>query len=279
MKKMNFFKIAFTLVLAISFSVAFGQAKDANLTEDQTVDMVMTVGTEMPFYVTPDSYFNPAYVGPGWTVTSSFLWSFTVNPASFSFDAVNTATTIAPDITIGTVGSYVLNAVETSVDGCTGTTRSVNVDVLAAPTADFSVGDVEQCGDYTAAVLVDIADNSATLFEVDYTLVVQNYLADKVTADGAVLSTTPYTDVALGAPGAGQTLIASATYGVLNTKVTRYTFTIDGVNDAVSRVSDYIPSIRDGAAANTLYASATDDTFIVTVLPSPTTGPIYHLAN
>ncbi|NOQ27754.1 MAG: hypothetical protein GQ564_20515 [Bacteroidales bacterium] len=279
MKKMNFFKIAFTLVLAISFSVAFGQAKDANLTEDQTVDMVMTVGTEVPFYVAPDAYFNPGYVGPGWTITSSFLWSFAVDPASFSFDAVNTATTIAPDITIGTAGSYVLNVVETSTDGCAGTTRSVNVDVLDAPTADFSVGDVEQCGDYTAAVLVDIADNTATLFEVDYTLVVQNYLADKVTVDGAVISTTPITDVALGTPGAAQTLIASATYGVLNTKVTRYTFTIDGVNDAVSRVSDYIPSIRDGAAANTLYASLTDDTFIVTVLPSPTTGPIFHLAN
>lgn len=278
MKKMNILKIAFTFVMVLSVTIVFGQEMNAHLTADQTADQYVTVNKAMPYHVTPDSYFNPNYnAGGAWAVTSDFAWSFTTDPTSFT---ITDATVINPDITIGTVGDYVLNVVETSSDGCTGTTRSLNIHVLAAPTADFSAADVENCGTYTSAVTVDIADNTATDFLVDYTLVVQNYLADKVTTDGAVISTTATTDVSIAAVGAQQ-LVASTDYTVLNNKVTRYTFTINGVNDAVSRVSDYIaPNGRAWPiAAFTEYASATDDTFIITVLPSPTTGTIYHIPN
>ena len=121
MKKMNILKIAFTLVLAISFSVAFGQAKDADLTVDNGTAHTVTVGKAIPFYVTPDAYFNPLYAGTD-VVTSTFLWSFDnlvltggSEPAPgdgvFSDNSV-----INPDVTFGATGAYVLAVRESSAD-------------------------------------------------------------------------------------------------------------------------------------------------------------------
>jgi len=288
MKKTNFLKIALTLVMAVAFIGVFGQEKDANLSALGTVDFYMTRGTTIPFYVTPDAYFNPGYVTPTWTVSSTFLWSFSVDPVSFSFSST---TAINPDITIGTVGSYVLNVVETSAGGCPDATpMSANVIVREQPTANFAtlVGrDIVQCGTYTGAVPFTITDNLATNFLVDYTLVVQSYAADGTTTFGAPISTTSYTDVAFATAGL-KDLVASTAYPVLENpvgspKVTRYTFTItggtNGINDAISRVSDYVNNRPLLTGPFTNYPSLTDGEYSIQVLPAPTTGPIYHLAN
>lgn len=294
MKKMNFLKIAFTLVLAISLSTTFAQEIEGGagvrLSVDNGTAFTVTVNKAVPFHVMPDIYFNPNYtVGGGWVVsgTEIFTWNSdgtmagTSNPGT---DATYSSTAVInPDITFPVTGAYVIGAQETNAD-CNGNIQLQTVNVIAAPSADFpllATADVEQCGDYTGAINVNIAANTATNFLVDYTIVAQNYLADKTTPDGAAISTTPVTDVAFAAAGAAQELIASATYAVQNSKVTRYTVTIDGVNDAVSRVSDYIaPNGRAWPIVTfTNYASATDGIYFITVLPSPTTGPIYHLAN
>lgn len=265
---------------------ASAQQKDANLTVDQTVDQYVTVNKAMPYYVTPDAYFNPNYIAPGWSVTSSFLWSFSVNPAVFNFSST---TAINPDITIGTVGNYTLNVVETSVDGCADATPTqLAVHVIAVPSFDFGGRpDITQCGAIAVAqdVLFDIANNGADAVDgtgdylVDWTYVVENMLADKVTPDGAPITNTTNTDVSFTTSGAGKVLV-NQTFPIQNNKVTRYTFTLTGINEAVSRRSDYIaPLGRSLVGAFTNYAPGADNTYVVMVLPAPTTGPIYHVPN
>ena len=269
------------LFLFLGFNVS-AQQKDVNLSVDQTQDQYVTVNKAMPYHVTPDPYFNPNYnAGGGWGVSSAFLWSFTVNPASFTIS--NTAV-INTDITIGTVGDYTLNVLETSADGCPGVTpTSIAIHVLAAPSFDFGGrADVEQCGGLAATnVLFDIGVNGADDYLVDWIYDVDNLESDKVTLnDELAASDATHTDDAFAASGAGLTLVNQA-FPVLNNEVTRYTFTLSGINDAVSRVSDYIaPLGRNIAATNfTNYAPGADATFVVVVLPAPTTGPIYHIPN
>jgi len=287
MKKTNFLKIALTLVMAVAFIGVFGQAKDANLTVNNATAHTVTVNKAIPFYVTPDPYFNPNYtlVG-GWVVsgTETFLWNSdgtltgTSNPGT---DATYSSTSVInPDITFPVTGAYVIGARESA--DCFGTIQLQTVNVIAAPTTDFGgrADDLDNCGNLAAMdVLFDIDVNTATTFWVDYTLTIDNLLADKVTLD-ANISTTPTANKVYAAAGDGLVLENRA-FTVQNTKVTRYTYTLTGINDAVSRVSDYIaPNGRAWPIATfTNYAAGADDEFVIVVLPAPTTGPIFHLAN
>lgn len=286
MKKTNFLKIALTLVFAIAVIGVFGQAKDANLTVDQTVAHTVTVSKAIPFYVTPDSYFNPGYVAPGWAVTSTFLWSFdnavltgAVDPSTVT-PTFSSNTVINPDITFNETGNYVLAVQESSAD-CDGSIRLQSITVIAAPTTDFGARpDVEQCGAIAVAtdVLFDIANNTAADYLVDWTYDVDELAADKTTllAERADLDATN-TDDAFAANGAGLVL-SNQTFPVLNGRVTRYTFTLTGINDEISRRSDYVSGGRIWPVVTFVnHTVGADDTFIVTVLPAPTTGPIYHL--
>jgi hypothetical protein len=282
MKKCYLMKIVASagFFVFLGFS-ASAQIKDANLTVDQTVDQYVTVNKAMPYHVTPDPYFNPNYVAPGWAVTSSFLWSFTADPSSFT---ISNATVINPDVTIGEVGDFELNVLETSADLCPAAApTSITIHVLAAPTFDFGGrADVEQCGGLALTdVLFDIGINNADDYLVDWTYDVDNLESDKVTLnDELAASDATNTDDAFAASGTDLVLVNQA-FPVLNNEVTRYTFTLTGINDAVSRRSDYIvPLGRNLAATNfTNYAPGADATFVVMVLPAPTTGPIYHVPN
>lgn len=288
MKKTNFLKIALTLVFAVAFIGVFGQAKDVNLTVNNTVAHTVTVNKTIPFYVTPDSYFNPSYVGPAWTVTSTFLWSFdgatltgavdpsTVTPTFSSNSVIN------PDITFNETGAYVLAVRESSPD-CPGTIQLQSITVIAEPDMNFSVADdLDNCGSLPAQdVLFNIVDNTATTFRVDWTYNVDELAADKSTVLNARVDLdATITDQAFANPG-NNLVLRNQAFPVLNNRVTRYVFTLTGINDAVSRVSDYVDFLGRNIAATTFenYAPTGTATWTVTVLPAPTTGPIFHLAN
>ena len=285
MKKTNFLKIALTLVMAVAFIGVFGQEKPVHFSVDNGTAHTVTVNKAIQFFVTPDTYFNPNYtVGGGWVVTSTFLWNSdgtltgTSNPGT---DATYSSTSVInPDITFPVTGAYVIGARESA--DCNGSIQLQTVTVIAAPSMDFGgrADDLDNCGDLAAMdVLFDIDANTATTFWVDYTLTIDNLLADKVTLD-ANISTTPTADKVYAAAGDGLVLENRA-FTVQNTKVTRYTYTLTGINDAVSRVSDYVaPNGRAWPIATfTNYAAGADNTFVIVVLPAPTTGPIFHLAN
>lgn len=304
MKKMNFLKIAFTLVLAFVIAGASAQVMDGNLTVNNLTAHTVTINKAIPFHVTPDAYFNPLYnAGGGWVLsgTEIFLWNSdgtlagTSNPGTeptYSSSAV-----INPDITFTQVGAYVLGARESSPT-CLGSIQLQTVNVIDVPDLGFTVADpADNCGDVLATnVLFNIAANGEGTYLVDWTIDVDNLSADKLTitdnydgdADVANPSGTDLdvttTDAPHPASGVGLILTNQA-FPVLNGEVTRYTFTLTGINGAVSRVSDYIaPLGRSLAATNfTNYpvtgGASGDATFVLTVLPSPTTGPIFHLAN
>jgi hypothetical protein len=276
-----------TALLASLGTSVLAQQKEAALTVTEAVEQYVTVDKAMPYFVQPDAYFNPGYVAPGWTVTSTFAWTFSAPAPTFT---ITNDTVINPDITINDVGDFTLNIVETSADGCADATPvQLIIHVLAAPSFDFGARpDVEQCGPIAVAtdVLFDIANNGADAVDasgdylVDWTYDVDNLEADKVTLnDELAASDATNTDDAFATSGAGLVL-ANQTFPVLNNEVTRYTFTLTGINEAVSRQSDWIaPRLRGANTNYTNYAPGADNTFVVTVLPAPTTGPIYHLPN
>lgn len=84
---------------------------------------------------------------------------------------------------------------------------------------------------------------------------------------------------------AGTQLVASQDYPVQNNMITVYRVTYDGVNSRISRKSDYI-DFRNNARAANAYASysyypavAANVAKYIVALPTPVTGPIYHIAN
>jgi|WetSurSiteA1Bulk_404760.scaffolds.fasta_scaffold02973_5 hypothetical protein len=291
MKKGFLLKVVVSAGLFICIGMnGFGQAKEAALTVTQAVEQYVTVDKAMPYFVEPDIYFNPGWTaGGGWAVVSNFAWTFSAPAPAFT---ITDATVINPDITINDEGTFTLNVVETSADGCADATPTqLIIHVLAVPTFDFgSRADVEQCGPITVAqdVLFDIADNGADAafnasgdYLVDWTYNVDELSADRTTVlvDHAGDLDATNTDDAFATSGTGKVL-ANQTFPVLGGHITRYTFTLTGINEAVSRQSDWIAPLARGTNTNyTNYPAGADDTFEVIVLPAPTTGPIYHLPN
>jgi hypothetical protein len=268
---------------------ASAQVKDANLTVDQTVDQYVTINRAVPFHVTPDAYFNPNYTALGsWVVSSAFTWS-SLPAASASFTST---TAINPDVTFNAVADHTLSVFETSADGCADATPvQILVHVLAAPTFDFNgLADIlNNCGNVAAMdVTFAIANNGADAVDgtgdylVDWTYNVDELAADKSTVlvDHALDLDAIHTDASFTTSGNGKVLVNQA-FPVLGSHVTRYTFTLTGINEAVSRQSDYCVAPRGPKAAATFtnYPAGADNTFVVVVLPAPTTGPIYHIPN
>ncbi|MCG8411421.1 MAG: hypothetical protein MI739_09070 [Bacteroidales bacterium] len=265
----------------------------------------VTVGKKIPFYVEPDAYFNPEYkVGDGWLINSSFEWSFSdpensdltmpegANP-SIEVPALPneyTPTENMKDILFNEVGTYKLGVREVSATGCQGDWQTQDIEVINAPSCSFgNEDDVDNnCGDLAATdVKFDIAINGATNYKVDWTINVDNLSADKVTIldklDGSDGTFDDLDEETVDAdfPASGNDLVlTNQAFPVVNGKVTRYTFTLTGINDEVSRRSDYVAGGRKWPVLATAWENhpaAADDKFVIIVLPAPATGPIYHL--
>jgi hypothetical protein len=268
---------------------ATAQIMDANLTVDEAIPQYVTVNKAMPFHVTPDPYFNPNYIGPGWLVSASEVFTWTAVPAAGVI--ISNSAIINPDVTFPSVADYTLNVIESNADCAGGPATSLTVHVLAAPTFDFNgLADIlDNCGPVAAMdVTFAIANNGADAVDgtgaylVDWTYDVDELAADKSTVlvDHAGDLDATHTDASFTTSGIGKVLVNQA-FAVLGGHVTRYIITLTGINEAVSRQSDYIaPRGRNIAStAFTNYAPGVDNTFTVMVLPAPTTGPIYHVPN
>jgi hypothetical protein len=281
MKKSSLLRIFASIAIAMFVANGiFGQAKDAGLTQDQTANDTISLGATMPYHVTPDAYFNPNYTsGGGWAVTSSFQWSF--NSGTFAgasepgggSTSISNATVINPNITFtGATGDYVVGVQETSTDGCAGTIQYLTIVVIDTPNVAFTTqgADVEQCGAYGPVdVEIDISGGKDS-YQVDYNLLVEELSADQSSVL-ATVSDNDNTDVAFASSGT-VTLLSAQNYTISNNRITRYTYTLQGINDRISRKSDYL------AGSTTEYLGS-DLSWIVIVKPAPTTGPIYHVPN
>lgn len=297
MKKTNILKIAFTLVMAFAITGVFAQA-NADYESNVSTDYV-TINKSMPYFAEPDALFSPSFdatVSLTANVNTTFAWTYTAPGVGVAVEDVNTNNYV--EVTFNELGTWTVDAEETYAS-CTGAAVSQAVEVVAAPdihdfdffenTLGITSGGAayEYCGNQAAPVNVTVAFNGFPNFQLDWILAVE-----EIDGVGATVA-NPNNNAALvdytGTPqvlGGGNTLVRvvpsadlvmeARTFTMIQNVVpadvrTKYTYTINGTTDNISRKSDYL-----GAA--TWYDNG-GYTFEIIVNPAPVTGPIYHILN
>jgi len=311
MKRKNVFKIGLSIAIAMFVTTVFGQVINGDykaISGDQAtaIDSV-TVNTTTKLYVKPDPYYHPNYVGPGWALTANFTWTWTVPPAGGTPVAeVITDNVVDIDWTGAPSSLHNIIVTETaplSLGGCSDDTN-MYVRIVAEPTVTYTAGagyisaDLTVCeGDAQLADDLEATFTGIRTFQLDWSLEI-------ATLDGGG-SKDEYFDtsyVSLGAGPAyaidhdgaagGQELDINATTYTLakpsgglkaiggsgSKKSTVYTYSIDGVNDRISRKSGYEANPTALNAGWTWY-DTTSEVVVVQVNPAPVTGPIYHVPN
>jgi hypothetical protein len=282
---------------------------DANETAPTAIDSV-TTGTTTGLYAMPDTYYHPNYnAGGGWTLTANFTWNWSFNGASGG-STINDADPNDNYVEIdwGAVSGvtpYEVNVYEEAspaYGGCSGDITVLNVAVVAEPTVTFSAdnpgtiigADLNVCeGDARLADIVQAALTGFYTFQLDWDLEIatldasmakDEYFAIDYTSLGAVQA---YAIQNQGSDGSQTTGIATATYDltvptggflVQNSKSTVFTYDIRGVNDRISRKSDYLTNAAAALDSWSWYDTGVE-TIVITVNPAPDTGPIYHIPN
>jgi hypothetical protein len=280
-----------------------------------TTPTYITVGTTVPMWALPDPYYHPNYspnLGNYTLNTAGFTWAWTV-PAGLNYTQslpTNNYITVT-GVTIG--GPYAISVVETApaaYGSCAGAPQTLNVNVVDVPsfaltsgadeTYNFCAGDPGLPGainttisggwqNYRLAWSLEIATldaaNAKEFYYSDQTGAGKSglqFYAVNHTTDGV---TNPYEAVA--ASGAHNIMTVPG-FPVINNgtrnAVTVYTYQLVSVNDQASRYGNFIALNGVSTAANassfTYYASpAAADNVVVTVYPTPVTGPIYHISN
>jgi hypothetical protein len=208
----------------------------------------VTIGATMPYYVLPDLNFNPSLQATATTydvtkiftsanISSTFSWTV---PTGCSYAHVpNTGTytdlvnlgnfmniTFTNSVSTSAVQTITVNETSSSTyGGCTGST-TFNVQVINAPTAQFSKIGVVVCPSETTISLPLTATSSVagtTEKQLQFTF---NYQYNGGT------TTTISTDAVSYALGSGS-VIPTVTLASLPEGI--YTFTLTGVSDRISR--------------------------------------------
>ncbi|MCX7986694.1 MAG: hypothetical protein N2662_07130 [Bacteroidales bacterium] len=231
----------------------------------ENVDSV-TVGGTTKYYVLPDAIVNPGF---NYTtdlfanVISTFNWN--VTPAIASGGVQNiTGYATAPhykQITWSATGSGTIQVTEVahaSQGGCTGSTTSINVQVIAAP--DVTAVSVPNSTCYSGTIPYSLTCPNATLT-----------ISSAVNGNKGVVVNWSLTGPSGFTPILNQTanLGNSTTLNLSAVTLTHpgtYTLTINTVTDRIATKSG-LTAIADG----------TSTTFVVTAAPN--TGPIYHIPN
>lgn len=303
-----------TLVMAFAFSGAFAQnfTADAGDFSEYTAGVSMVTGGQtLPFYVVPDANLHSYTTGDPTTITTGFTWNWDLTSATsvtivgatddddnyveLTFPAYDDVT---PANNLKTVDVQEVPPVAWGT--CPGTTRTINIEIVPEPTIEtfpffettlsiVNGGTYQYCGDQAAE---DMTVNlyGYPNFSLSWTLAIEEIDVDgnpvlpngnnstidnsAGTTIGAGNSTTRITadqDYVFDAGRAFELIQDNSnTYDVR----TRYTYTISGVSDLISRKSEY-----DGSARIWYDNGGTTFTFTIIVNPQPQTGPIYHIDN
>jgi len=309
MKKSNFLKIVMTFAFAmIMFGASAQMWQDSTVVGDE-IDTV-TVNTTVPYYVQPDTYFNPGFgsIGDTATVNSTFTWDF-----SRFADAPTPGWQSNTQAGGDNAGNYIevtfnatngvdefIYVTETSLTGsCPGTPVSLEVRVIAAPTVTlatdndgggilgydrvggltFCEGDLRLADGVYATLTNGMAGNSPS-YDLQYTLDVDTLNVGTATWGNVAGSSSDFTGVNYvdGIDVNSYPLIKPADpydCEVIGgtTYATRYVYTIVSVNDRISRKGDYL------AGSAQYYPATGTATMTIIVNPAPVTGPIYHISN
>jgi hypothetical protein len=273
---------------------------------DQAVEIdSVTTGTTTSYYVEPDSYYHPNYAGTG-ALTAGFVWNWAIVPVGPALSATDNYV----EITWGAAGLFNVTVNEeapAAYGGCTSADTNMYVRVIAEPTVTYSADNpgsvigasLEVCeGDARLADLVQASFTGISSYQLQWTLQITTLQADHVTidkywdADKVDLGGAGFAIDRDGAAGTQDASITAATldldkpndgvYDAIvdggNKRATVYTYVINGVNDRISRKSDYLSNSGAAATGWTWYDTGAE-TIAITVNPAPVTGPIYHIPN
>jgi hypothetical protein len=293
------------MVVAFTFAAIglFAQSTDVPGTAAQYDETVTTTymmeGTTVPIYAEPDAYFHPSYdPDVAGSLTAGFTWTWTEGTATLTFSQNNAEDNyVAVSAAAGDAGSYTVNVIENAPaawGGCNdGVGTNLTVNVVAQPTAtlggttsyNLCEGDAGLPAGVTATIsdgwqnyrlvwTLEIKTLNADLTDKDF------YDTDKTTTPVALAEeyTTAIPDAVAASGGHDITSVAGG-YTVIDNSSTVYTYTLTSINDQASRFGEFIAlgGVNGGADTFTYYAIG--ETVTITVYPTPTTGPIFHIGN
>jgi hypothetical protein len=299
------FGVAFAMLMANGIFAQIPAVFDP-ISGDQAaaIDSV-TIGSTTPYYVEPDAYYHPNYAGTG-ALTAGFVWNWASAPAGPTLNVTNNYVEVTWPAT-GLFNITVNEEAPAAYGGCTSADTNMWVRVIAEPTVTYTAdnpgtiigADVEVCeGDGRLTDVVQAALAGVNSYQLEWTLQITTLQADHSTInnywdiDKNVLGAAGYAVERDGAAGTQDASITTTTYNLAkptdglftaivdggNKAATVYTYTINGVNDKISRKSDYL-SNTTAAADSWSWYDTTAETITITVNPAPETGPIYHIPN
>jgi hypothetical protein len=318
MKARNLLRILFTAIAVFAFSAAFAQnVPYAEMTQSSALGETdsVTVNTKMMYYVEPDPILNNLSAAYDTTATRGAQG---VNSTfGFSWNAGGVGTILTPTVDAdapfrmvrfqGTPGTGTLEVVETSSGaGCADATPTTqDIEVIAAPVLTIGGPGIDEICHSVGAAGYGITVSTITVApEGGFAHVMGDITVDTDTdADGTfetniAARTKNDTIFKLHDPvGAGEpsTTLATVYMGTQGGNITRYRFdfgaTVDatdnnGINDYISRKSDYFENALGAAPADTDFqfyaatdAADADKIIDIVVYPTPSTQDIYFIPN
>ncbi|MFA5646817.1 MAG: hypothetical protein WC951_00790 [Bacteroidales bacterium] len=313
MKKQNLLKLAFTMLAMVFMTGVMAQevtainhdddaATGTNYVEAATTETYQTVGIDLRLYVRPDVVYSPSYTGTGAAGTglnddSRWRW---VSGADYAGGTEVKAATkenwvdITGPAASTPVTYWVLES--NTAFSCVGDATSHVVNGVAVPSADFvGVGtgwDVvtanyafRRCAsgtDIGDVLNITLTEDGAPTDAQEYTY---GITATQQALDANLEATGTPTDVTdtYGKSAAPTILVAglNPTHTIPSLPLidastpTQYIFTITS-NSIYSNIS-IRSQLRGGVTQAGYNGAATTITY--TLLPVPTTGPIFHIPN
>ena len=284
-------KLATTMV-AVFFALNGLFAQDpADFVDAGATESYITIGKTMPFFVVPDPFYHPAWTPISFDLTTGFTWSWNIPAGLTLASQSDNYVTITADAVGGPYTVNVREQAPVALGGCADPTGTdILIRVVEAPelgsfpyfnvTLGIADGETyQQCGPMTG-INPNVSLTGFPNFQVRFNLVQQEIdglgadvgapviLVDATVeanwfAGGSGNSLTRGTETVVFDPARDLSLIAG--------QRTKYTYTITGITDNISRKSDYL-----GAKE---WYDATAQVYTIIVNPAPSTGPIFHIPN
>ncbi len=274
---------------------------------DATANSYVIVGSTIPLYADPDPYYHPAYDptdGSGLNAAGfTWVWTSADEPANITFGG---AADNYLEVTGVNAGAYTVNVAETAPaawGSCADAGQNITVNVVAVPAIAYEAvlaagNPYEECSGSASlpAAITSVISGGYQAYRLAWNLEIKTltsggadkdfYDTDKITVIIPPVLAEEYTQAvpeAVAAIGNHDITSIAGGFTVIDVSTTVYTYTLQGLNDQASRWSDFLTLAGLGTentatAGDFTYYDTADDVLTVTVHPSPTTGPIYHIA-